>query len=683
MKKSLAFILIAMALLLCLCPTFAFAEEETSGKCGDNLTWSFDEVTGILTITGSGAMMDFRNECPWDSVKDKIVDISLPSGLTSISAYAFEYCTGLTSITIPDSVTSIGHLAFWGTGWWEAQSDGLVYLGKILLGYKGTIPKSINIASGTEIIADSAFWDCTELTSVTIPSSVTTIGYHAFEGCTGLTAINVELGSKNFCSVNGVLFSSDKTKLLLYPACKEGGYSIPNGVKSIEDFAFIDCTGLTSITIPDSVTKIGWYSFYDCSNLTSLTIPSGVTKMDGTSFGACTGLKSIQVAQGNKSFTSVDGVLFSYNMKALFHYPAAKQQTSYVIPNGVTTLEYCAFYGSGLTSITIPSSVTSVGFETFSKCAVKDFYYLGTEEQAGNIQVFDEDSNDPFFWSDWHYQDKNSSPMPESEQISVMEVQAKKSVKLQAPKIKKATYLWQYRTSKNAPWQSMGKKGTKQKLSVKAAMALDGYQYRCQVKAPTGTISYTDIYELYVYEQLKVKKQPKWGKKVLPGAKMTLSITAQGASSYQWVTRPNGSSPWTKIDGATGTSYVVDVQEGMNNRQYACEISGKAGTTRSKAAVVKIAPWPKVKITRQPQWKKPVASGSPVTLTVKALNAETYQWYYRTSKNGAWIIMGGETKTTVTFPAPANGNGYQYKCTAKGKGGTVDSKPVTLKMVTP
>ena len=277
--------------------------------------------------------------------------------------------------------------------------------------------------------------------------------------------------------------------------------------------------------------------------------------------------------------------------------------------------------------------------------------------------------------------EKESTATPEPS--TVKRVQAKKSLKLTAPKIKKATYLWQYRTGKFGAWQSLGKKGSKQKLVVKATMALDGYQYRCQVKSPAGTISYTDIYELYIYEPLKVRKQPKWGKICLPGTKRTISITAQGASSYQWVTRPNGSSPWTKIEGATGASYVVDVQEGMNNRQYACEISGKAGTARSKAAVVKIAPWPKVKITRQPQWKKPVATGSPVTLTVKALNADTYQWYYRTSKNGAWIIMGGETKTTLTFPAPANGNGYQYKCTAKGKGGTVDSKPVTLKVVTP
>ena len=287
-------------------------------------------------------------------------------------------------------------------------------------------------------------------------------------------------------------------------------------------------------------------------------------------------------------------------------------------------------------------------------------------------------------WLNGHaYPTPSSGTTTTPDPSTLKKVQAKKSVKLQAPKVKKATYQWLYRTGKFGAWQSLGKKGSKQKLVVKATMALDGYQYRCQVKAPAGTISYTDIYELYVYEPLRVRKQPKWGKICLPGTKRTISITAQGASSYQWVTRANGSSPWTKIEGATGTSYVVEVQEGMNNRQYACEISGKAGTARSKAAVVKIAPWPKVKITRQPQWKKPVTSGSPVTLTVKALNADTYQWYYRTTKNGAWIIMGGETKTTVTFPAPANGNGYQYKCTAKGKGGTVDSKPVTLKVVTP
>ena len=415
--------------------------------------------------------------------------------------------------------------------------------------------------------------------------------------------------------------------------------------------------------------------------------------------------------------------------------------TSVILPEGLTAIGANAFSGcAGLTSVSIPSSVTSIGENAFWDCTeLKNITYTGTEPQKQAIEIGG--GNDPLLRANWRWQEEPTptpkpidtptpeptkaatpeatiTPVPETtaaptpeptaeptatptptpeptatptptpvptptpEPSTVKKVQAKKSLKLTAPKIKKATYLWQYRTGKTGAWLSV-RKGTKQKLSVKATMALDGYQYRCQVKAPAGTISYTDIYELYVYEPLRVRKQPKWGKICLPGTKRTISITAQGASSYQWVTRANGSSPWTKIEGATGTSYVVEVQEGMNNRQYACEISGRAGTARSKAAVVKIAPWPKVKITRQPQWKKPVTSGSPVTLTVKALNADAYQWYYRTSAKGAWIIMGGETKTTLTFPAPANGNGYQYRCTAKGKGGTVDSKPVTLKVVTP
>ena len=274
-------------------------------------------------------------------------------------------------------------------------------------------------------------------------------------------------------------------------------------------------------------------------------------------------------------------------------------------------------------------------------------------------------------------------PTPTPEPATVKKVQAKKSVKLQAPKVKKATYQWLYRTGKFGAWQSLGKKGSKQKLSVKATMGVDGYQYRCRVTSPTRSVSFTDIYELYLYEPLKVKKQPKWGKASLPGSKMTLSVTATGASGYQWMTRPNGSAGWAAIDGATGTSYVVDVQEGMGGRQYACQISGKAGTAQSKAAVVKIAPWPKVKFSKQPVLKKPVVPGSWVTLTVKAQNADTYQWYYRTSSKGAWILYSGATQPNLTFQVGAGTNGYQYKCTAKGRGGTVESKPVTLKVVTP
>ena len=271
-------------------------------------------------------------------------------------------------------------------------------------------------------------------------------------------------------------------------------------------------------------------------------------------------------------------------------------------------------------------------------------------------------------------------PTPTPEPATVKKVQAKKSVKLQAPKAKGNSYQWYKRANRNAAWQSLGKKGAKDKLTVKATMALDGYQYRCEIKSASG-VKYTDIYELYVFEQLKVKKQPKWGKASLPGSKMTLSVTATGASGYQWMTRANGSTGWAAIDGATGTSYVVEVQEGMGGRQYACQVTGKQGTVMSKAATVKMAKIPTPMIKKHPVLKKPVAVGSKVTLTVIAQNVETYQWYYRTSANGAWIAMGGETRPTVTITAGAGMNGYQYKCAVKGRGGSAESKVATLKVL--
>ncbi|MBQ8256336.1 MAG: leucine-rich repeat domain-containing protein [Bacteroidaceae bacterium] len=143
--------------------------------------------------------------------------------VTSIGRSAFEGCTGLTSITIPNSVTSIGGSAFDGTAWYNNQADGVVYLGKMLYKYKGTMPAntSITIKDGTLGINRSAFDGCTGLTSVTIPNSVTSIEFCTFYGCTGLTSV-----------------------------------TIPNSVTSIESGAFYGCTGLTSVTIGNSVTSI-------------------------------------------------------------------------------------------------------------------------------------------------------------------------------------------------------------------------------------------------------------------------------------------------------------------------------------------------------------------------------------------------------------------------------------------
>ena len=189
-----------------------------------------------------------------------LANVEIPNSVTSIGDYAFYYCTGLTSITIPNSVTSIGYYTFNNTAWYNNQPDGVVYAGKVLYKYKGTMPEntSIIVKDGTLGFADAAFINCSGLTSVIIPNSVTSIRRRAFKGCSGLT--NVIIG---------------------------------NSVTKIEDNAFEDCSGLTSITIPNSVTIIGNSAFIGCKGLTCVTIGNGVIRIGSAAFQNCNSLASI------------------------------------------------------------------------------------------------------------------------------------------------------------------------------------------------------------------------------------------------------------------------------------------------------------------------------------------------------------------------------------------------------
>ena len=175
--------------------------------------------------------------------------------------YAFYGCSGLTSLTIPSSVTSIGKSAFSGC-------SGLTSL---------TIPSSVTS------IGESAFWDCSSLTSLTIPSSVTSIGNYAFYDCSSLTSLTIP------SSVTSIGYAA------FYDCSSLTSLTIPSSVTSIGEAAFSGCSGLTSLTIPSGVTSIGEAAFSGCSGLTSLTIPSSVTSIGNYALKGCSGLTSIYV----------------------------------------------------------------------------------------------------------------------------------------------------------------------------------------------------------------------------------------------------------------------------------------------------------------------------------------------------------------------------------------------------
>ena len=151
-------------------------------------------------------------------------------------------------------------------------------------------------------IGDWAFYECTKLTSATIPDSVTAIGYAAFSKCGSLKSFDVGEGNTEYSSGDGVLFDKNKTVLIHFPAGKGGHYTIPDGVTSIGDHAFIKCSRLTSVTIPDSVTSIGALAFRDCFGLKSVRIPDSITNIKSAAFSSCSNLTSI-IFEGNAPFS--------------------------------------------------------------------------------------------------------------------------------------------------------------------------------------------------------------------------------------------------------------------------------------------------------------------------------------------------------------------------------------------
>ena len=168
--------------------------------------------------------------------------------------------------------------------------------------------------------------------TVEIQNEVTSIGNYAFENCKSLTSIEIS-----------------------------------SNVTIIGDDAFAYCTNLTSIEIPSSVTSIGSSAFLDCTNLTSIEIPSSVTSVGYYAFSECTSLNSINVDKSNQKYSSEDGILFDKDKKELIRYPTGKKEKEYNIPISVTRIEWAAFSGcTSLTSIEIPSSVTSIGGYAFN-----------------------------------------------------------------------------------------------------------------------------------------------------------------------------------------------------------------------------------------------------------------------------------------------------------------------------
>ncbi len=275
-----------------------------------------------------------------------ITSIIIPSSVTSIGEDAFFGCTGLRSVTIPSSVTSIGINAFEGcigltevnitdllswlnidfeeersySGEYHYYSNPLSNAGCLKL--NGTEITDLIIPDGITEIENGPFYGWKGLRSVTIPSSVISIGCFAFYGCTGLTEVNItdlsswlnidfKYISEYISSFIQVYFSNPLSNAgcLKLNGTEITDLIIPDGITEIKNFSFYGCDGLTSVTIPNSVTSIGDGAFYDCDGLTEVTIPSSVTAIGSDAFRSCDGLTSVTIPN---SVTGIGDGAFGY-----------------------------------------------------------------------------------------------------------------------------------------------------------------------------------------------------------------------------------------------------------------------------------------------------------------------------------------------------------------------------------
>ena len=685
MKKRILSILLAALMLLSAVPlgmvdTAWAAETEVvaSGSCGLNVKWVLTS-DGTLTISGKTRIDDYGiGGAPWYNLRQYIKKVAIQNGVQAIGDCAFSRCTVMTSVMIPDSVTSIGEYAFSGC-------SGLT---------------SVTIPKGVTRIENSAFRDCASLTSVTIPRSVTSIGAYVFSG--GNIYLNVDPDNSAYCSIDGALYSKDRTVLECAGKITGGRFIIPTQVTCIGDGAFMSCRNLTSVTIPDSVTSICRGAFSGCSNLASVTIPDSVTYLDAAVFVNCTALQSVKIPDGVDfiqpdtfnnctaltSVTIPDSVTFI----GQYAFSGCSGLTSVKIPNGVFGIREHAFHGctsltsvtipSGLASInewtfsncvrlakvTIPKSVTSIGVDAFSNCdSLTDVYYAGTAADWAKISISEGN------------EDLTSAALrcaPAS---------------LSAPAVTggndsqgRPTLKWNAVTgaAKYEVYRARSMNGDYIKYSTVTGTSYTNtsyiengntYYYKVRALDASGTAGAWSSIVSVTYRAASTGTLP--APTVTGGndsqGRPTLKWNAvTGAAKYEVYRARSQSGDYIKYSTVTGTSYTnTSYIEDGNTYYYkvrALDANGTAGAWSSIVSVTYKQTLPAPTVTGGND-----AQGRP-TLKWKAVTgAAKYEVYRARSKSGDYIKYSTVTGTSYTnISYIENGNTYYYKVRALKSDGT-------------
>jgi len=384
MKKFKRIFLIVLPLTLVLiavtaCFVSANAASDYSGSCGTNLSWTLNKDTGVLSITGMGAMTSFEanDKAPWAGVRNSIKKIEIAEGVTSIGKYAFYSAKNLESINIPSSVTSIGSAAFHLCASIESisvaeQNSKYVSIDNCLIDKtsktmvlgcgKSVIPTDASVVTS---IANYSFYGSEKLESITVPANITRIGKGAFASCPNLKELSIPFVGESAESEKtnfGYIFGNEnyKNHKSVVPESLQKVSITGATRKNIPNFAFYECRYIEEINLPEEIEVIGESAFYLCNSVKKLNIPASVTEIKLEAFYRCYGADEINFAE-NSSLKIIGDSAFKNCILA----------KTLIIPKSVVSLGEMAFHNcEKLTSIAFEkgSVCVSIGKNCFGEC---------------------------------------------------------------------------------------------------------------------------------------------------------------------------------------------------------------------------------------------------------------------------------------------------------------------------
>ena len=365
-------------------------------KTEGDIIYTFNQNTGMLEILTGSAIPSFTEDSlpSWSSAG--VLSVIIPDSIKSIGDNAFAGCPNLENVYYTGSKTSWQTLSVSNTGnntlktasiycdihrendiiWtFDTQTQTLTIAGSGNMEsysldnlppwntYKYSV-KAVDIKKGITSIGNYAFYQNSNMETISIPDTISSVGSYAFSGCGAVRTV-----------------------------------SLPNSVTEIGSSAFAGCASLTAAPMTSSVISIGSEAYKGCTAITAVNIPASVQTIGALAFDECLNLSAITVAEGNTGYSAENNVLFDKNKTRLIKYAGRKAVRVYTVPDSVTAISQKAFeYAPKLSAIVVPTSLASIEENAVYKCiSVSDIYYAGSEADWGRISV---SATNPIIYSD-------------------------------------------------------------------------------------------------------------------------------------------------------------------------------------------------------------------------------------------------------------------------------------------